>query len=65
MDDKKLNPDNNEELEETPNEKLEGLELNVNKLGEITSSLDLDKINKFLDENVEDKKLTGDDKEEE
>lgn len=55
-DDKKKNEETQEEADESK-EKLEGLELKINKLGEITSTLDMDKINKFLDENVEDKKL--------
>ncbi len=57
-DDKKKNEETSEEPDEQK-EKLEGLELKINKLGEITTSLDMDKINKFLDENVEDKKLPG------
>ena len=36
---------------------LEGLELNVNSFGEISSSMPIDKLNKFLNKNVEDKKL--------
>ena len=37
---------------------LEGFEIKVNPLGEITSNYDIDQINKFLDKNVYDKKLT-------
>ncbi len=37
---------------------LDGFELGINSFGEVTSSLDIDKINEFLDENVEDKKLS-------
>jgi hypothetical protein len=36
---------------------LEGFNIQVNTFGEITSSFDLDQINKFLDKNVDDKKL--------
>ena len=36
---------------------LKGLELKINEIGEITSNIDIDKINAFLNENVEDKKL--------
>lgn len=36
---------------------LEGLELNVDSFGEISSSMPIDKLNKFLNKNVEDKKL--------
>ena len=41
------------------NEKLKGLKLKIDKFGEIKSSLNIDKINQFLNENVKDKKLTG------
>lgn len=44
------------------NPELEGFELSVNSFGEITSSLPIDKLNKFLDKNVDDKKLKGQDK---
>ena len=36
---------------------LEGLDVGVNSFGEVTSNLDIDKINEFLNKNVEDKKL--------
>jgi hypothetical protein len=36
---------------------LKGLEIDVNSFGEVTTNLDIDKINKFLDNQVEDKKL--------
>ena len=39
------------------NPKLEGFEIKIDSLGEIKSSFDIDKINKFLDDEVEDKKL--------
>lgn len=38
-------------------EKLKGFELKIDKFGEIKSSLNIDEINQFLNENVEDKKL--------
>ncbi len=38
--------------------KLSGLEVSVDTFGEIKSSMSIEKINAFLDENVEDKKLT-------
>ncbi|WP_185123731.1 hypothetical protein [Reichenbachiella sp. 5M10] len=41
------------------NPKLDGFELEINSFGEIVSSLDIDKVNRFLDEHVEDKKLKG------
>jgi hypothetical protein len=36
---------------------LEGLDININSLGEIQSTYDIDKINDFLDNHVDDKKL--------
>jgi hypothetical protein len=39
------------------NEQLEGFEVSVNKFGEIKSTLDIDRINDFLNKEVEDKKL--------
>ncbi|MBX9853303.1 MAG: hypothetical protein K2X86_16280 [Cytophagaceae bacterium] len=44
---------------ETPkvNKDLEGFDIKINSFGEIVTSYDLDKINSFLDKNVDDKKL--------
>ncbi|NNF33876.1 MAG: hypothetical protein HKN68_07195 [Saprospiraceae bacterium] len=39
------------------NPKLAGFEIQIDSLGEIKSSLEIDKINKFLDKEVEDIKL--------
>lgn len=36
---------------------LEGLDVSINSLGEIQSTYDIDKLNKFLDSHVDDKKL--------
>lgn len=36
---------------------LKGFEIKINEFGEIVSSYDVDKLNDFLDEQVEDKKL--------
>jgi hypothetical protein len=36
---------------------LDGFELKVDSFGEIKSNLPIDALNKFLDKNVEDKKL--------
>lgn len=36
---------------------LDGLELSVDSFGEISSNMPIDKLNKFLNKNVEDKKL--------
>ena len=38
-------------------EELAGLDVNINSLGEIQSTYDIDKLNEFLDTHVEDKKL--------
>lgn len=38
---------------------LDGLNVNVDSMGELSSNLDIDKINKFLDKNLEDKKLNN------
>ena len=44
---------------ETPkvHEDLEGFELGINEFGEITSSFNVEKLNKFLNKEVDDKKL--------
>jgi hypothetical protein len=39
------------------NPALEGLDITINPFGEIQSNYDIDKINDFLDHNVDDKKL--------
>ena len=36
---------------------LDGLELNIDSFGEIQNSMPIDKINDFLNKNVDDKKL--------
>ena len=36
---------------------LEGFEMRVNSFGEISSNVDIEKINEFLNRNVDDKKL--------
>lgn len=43
------------------NSELEGLDVNINSLGEIQSTYDIDKINDFLDTHVDDKKLRNSD----
>ncbi len=52
--------------EETPEEKkpnvheeLKGFNIRINEFGEIISSFEVEKLNAFLNENVEDKKLSG------
>jgi hypothetical protein len=39
------------------NPELEGFDIKVNSFGEIISNYDIDKINEFLNKNVDDKKL--------
>ncbi len=39
------------------NSELSGFDIEIDSFGEIKSSLDIGKINQFLNENVEDKKL--------
>ncbi|MCU0429131.1 MAG: hypothetical protein MUF42_04095 [Cytophagaceae bacterium] len=39
------------------NKALEGFDISIDKFGEIKTPFDLDKLNEFLDKNVEDKKL--------
>jgi len=39
------------------NADLEGFKMNINSFGEISSSFSIDKINEFLNKNVDDKKL--------
>jgi hypothetical protein len=36
---------------------LKGFDIKINEFGEITSNMDVEELNEFLDENVEDKKL--------
>lgn len=39
------------------NDELDGFDIKIDSFGEIKSSLDIDKINKFLNRHVDDKKL--------
>ncbi|MBA9076010.1 MULTISPECIES: hypothetical protein [Rufibacter] len=39
---------------------LEGFEIKINPLGDISSNFNIDQLNEFLDRNVTDKKLVGD-----
>ncbi len=41
------------------NKELDGFDITINSFGEIVTSYDLDKVNNFLNKNVEDKKLKG------
>jgi hypothetical protein len=44
----------------TVHKDLKGLNFSINSFGEIKSNMDLDKLNAFLNDNVEDKKLNKD-----
>jgi len=44
---------------------LEGFEIHINEFGEIKSSFSIDRLNDFLNENVDDKKLRDKEEEEE
>lgn len=46
-------------------EELQGFDIHINEFGEIVSNYDMDKINEFLNENVDDKKLRNRNEEEE
>ena len=40
---------------------LKGFDIKIDKFGEIKGNLDIDKINAFLDKNLEDKKIKKED----
>ena len=42
---------------------LEGFNISINAFGEMETTIPIDKINQFLDENVVDKKLSSDEEE--
>jgi hypothetical protein len=46
-------------------EELKGFDIKINALGEMESSFSIDKLNSFLNENTEDKKLSAQDADEE
>ena len=52
---------------ETPkvHKDLKGFDIRINSFGEVISNIEIDKINNFLNDNVEDKKLTNREDEEE
>lgn len=47
----------NKDTKPKVNPALEGFEVNINAFGEIKSTLKIDELNAFLNDNVEDKKL--------
>ena len=48
---------NQEEEKPKVNAELDGFDIKIDSFGEIQSSLPIDKINEFLNKNVDDKKL--------
>lgn len=53
---KKKTEETDEKLPKVHKE-LEGFDIKINAFGEIVSTLDIEKINEFLNKNVDDKKL--------
>lgn len=45
-------------------EELKGFDIKINEFGEIKSTFSVEKLNEFLDDNVDDKKLVDRDEEE-
>lgn len=56
---KRKQSDPNDPQEDKPrvHKDLEGFDIQINSFGEITTSFDMDRINEFLNKNVDDKKL--------
>ncbi|MBB6327045.1 hypothetical protein FHS59_002673 [Algoriphagus iocasae] len=48
---------NKKDADPKVHEDLKGFKMDINSFGEINSSFSIDKINEFLNKNVEDKKL--------
>lgn len=46
-------------------EELKGFDIKINEFGEIKSTFSVEKLNEFLDDNVDDKKLVDRDEDEE
>jgi hypothetical protein len=55
---KKKKKNDKAEKKANVHKELEGFEIKINPLGEITSSYSIEQLNEFLDKNVYDKKLT-------
>ncbi|TXB63167.1 hypothetical protein [Phaeodactylibacter luteus] len=62
----KNNPKKEDSKAEKPgvHKDLEGFEIKINEFGEVTTSFDVDRVNEFLNKNLEDKKLKSRDEEE-
>ncbi|MBX2873536.1 MAG: hypothetical protein KTR30_15590 [Saprospiraceae bacterium] len=48
---------NNSDKKPDVHKELKGFDIKINEFGEIKTNLEVDRLNQFLDENVEDKKL--------
>ena len=48
---------NNADKKPDVHKELKGFDIKINEFGEIKTNLEVDRLNQFLDENVEDKKL--------
>jgi len=49
---------------EESEDQLEGFDIHIDPFGNISSNVNIDKVNKFLDNNLEDKKFTSSSEEE-
>ncbi len=47
----------------TVHEELDGFDIKINAFGELESNLHMDKLNEFLNDKVDDKKLSSDEEE--
>lgn len=54
---KKSNKPGKKQSKPRVHRELSGFEVSINQFGELQTTMNIEKINKFLDENVDDKKL--------
>lgn len=54
---KKKQTDSQKNAKPRVHKELDGFDIKINSFGEIVTSFDMDKINEFLNKNVDDKKL--------
>jgi len=54
---KKANKPGKKQVKPRVHRELSGFEVSINQFGELQTTMNIEKINKFLDENVDDKKL--------
>jgi len=57
MDKKKSNESDQPKEKAEDQDKVKGLELKINEFGEVVSNVPTEKLNEFLDDNLEDRKL--------